>query len=95
MTQQEVSKEELTQRLKRIEGQVRGIQKMIGEGRDCESIITQLAAIRSAVEGVGAVILNNYTKICFRKEFQPDSENINSLARSIAIWGGVRTGEDG
>jgi len=53
----EVSKELLLKRLRRIEGQVRGLQKMIDEGRDCESIMTQLVAVRAAIEGVGTLVL--------------------------------------
>ncbi|MBA7620008.1 hypothetical protein ES703_27350 [subsurface metagenome] len=93
MVQQAVSQEMLVKRLKRIEGQIRGIQKMIQNDRDCESIITQLAATRSAIEGVGALLLNNYMKLCFRKGAQVDSANIDSLARAVAIWGRVRVGE--
>jgi DNA-binding FrmR family transcriptional regulator len=46
MADEEISKEVLLKRLKRVEGQVRGIQKMIENGRDCESVITQLGAVR-------------------------------------------------
>ena len=60
----QVSNDLLLRRLKRIEGQIRGIQKMIAEDRDCVSIVTQLAAVRSGVEGVGALVLNNCMKIC-------------------------------
>lgn len=52
--QTEVSKDMLLKRLKRVEGQLRGIQKMIAEDRDCVSIVMQLAAVRSGVEGLGA-----------------------------------------
>jgi len=62
MAEEKLSDETLVKRLKRIEGQIRGIQKMIEEGRDCESIITQLGAVRSAIEGVGALMLSNYMK---------------------------------
>ena len=55
--EEEISQDILLKRLRRIEGQVRGIQKMIVDGRDCESLVTQLAAIRSAVESVGALVL--------------------------------------
>jgi DNA-binding FrmR family transcriptional regulator len=91
--EREVSQEMLLKRLKRIEGQVRGIEKMIVAGRDCESLITQLAAIRSAVETVGALVLNNYMKLCFRKGAESESANIDSLARVVAIWGRVRVGD--
>ena len=90
-----ISQEVLLKRLKRIEGQVRGIQKMIENARDCESILTQLAAIRSAVDGVGALVLNNYMKLCFSKGSGVESTSINSLARAIAIWGRVRVGDSG
>ena len=91
--EREVSQEMLLKRLKRIEGQIRGIEKMIVSGRDCESLITQLAAARSAVETVGALVLNNYMKLCFRKGTENESANIDSLARVVAIWGRVRVGD--
>jgi DNA-binding FrmR family transcriptional regulator len=88
----EVSKDVLLRRLKRIEGQLRGIHKMIDEDRDCVSIVTQLAAVRSGVEGVGALVLNNCMKLCFLKG--PDSKtNMDSLSNAVAIWGRVRGGE--
>ena len=90
---EEVSQEVLLKRLKRIEGQIRGIQKMIESSRDCESIVTQLTAVRSAIESVGALVLNNYMNLCFRKDAQPESAGISSLARSIAIWGRVHLGD--
>ena len=91
--EEEISQDILLKRLKRIEGQARGIQKMIVDGRDCESLVTQLAAIRSAVESVGALVLNNYMKLCFRKDAESESASIDSLARAIAIWGRVRVGD--
>jgi DNA-binding FrmR family transcriptional regulator len=93
MTQETVSKEMLLKRLRRIEGQIRGIQKMIEEGRDCESLITQLAAIRSAVEGVGSLMLNNYMKLCFSKRSITGVESVDSLARAASIWGRVKVGD--
>jgi DNA-binding FrmR family transcriptional regulator len=88
----EVSKDMLLRRLKRVEGQLRGIQKMVAEDRDCVSIVMQLAAVRSGVEGVGALVLNNCMKLCFYKG--PDATtNIDSLSKAVAIWGRVRGGE--
>ena len=88
----EVSKDILLRRLKRVEGQLRGIQKMITEDRDCVSIVMQLAAVRSGVEGVGALVLNNCMKLCFYKG--PDAtSDIDSLSRAVAIWGRVRSGD--
>jgi DNA-binding FrmR family transcriptional regulator len=85
---QEVSKEVLVNRLKKIEGQVRGLQKMIEQGRDCESIMTQLVAVRGAIEGVGTLVLNNYMHLCFSGAAKSDAAD--SLARALGIWGGAR-----
>ena len=89
----EMTKGMLLKRLRRIEGQVRGLEKMIIDDRDCESLVTQLAAVRSAVESVGALVLNNYMKLCFREGAETESGSIDSLARAIAIWGRVRVGD--
>ena len=89
----EISQDILLKRLRRIEGQVRGLEKMIVNGRDCESLLTQLAAVRSAIESVGALMLNNYMKLCFRRDTGAEPADIDSLARAVAIWGRVRVGE--
>ena len=85
----DVSQDKLLKRLKRIEGQIRGIEKMIAEDRDCVSIVTQLAAVRSGIEGIGAIVLNNCMKLCFY-EGSDAKTDINSLSRAVAIWGRVR-----
>lgn len=77
MANEAISREALLKRLKRIEGQVRGIQKMIENRRDCESVITQLGAVRSAIEGVGGLILKNYVKICLKDKKRPSVTMLN------------------
>ncbi|HLF01937.1 MAG TPA: metal-sensitive transcriptional regulator, partial [Anaerolineales bacterium] len=57
-------KEDLLKRLKRIEGQVRGVQKMIEEGRDCHEIVQQLAAVKSAVQGASLLFMKDYASDC-------------------------------
>jgi CsoR family transcriptional regulator, copper-sensing transcriptional repressor len=57
-------KEDLLRRLKRVEGQVRGMQKMIEEDRYCVDILVQVSAIRSAVHQVGLTILDAHTRGC-------------------------------
>ena len=52
-------KNSVTNRLKRIEGQVRGLQKMVGEDKYCIDIITQSSAIRSALSAVEDLMLEN------------------------------------
>ena len=93
MVEEAVSKDILIKRLKRAEGQIRGIQKMIENDRECESIITQLAAVRSAIECVTGLILENCMKRCLKDEKEPMYVDIESLVRAIAIWGRVHVGD--
>ena len=44
---------EVVHRLRRIEGQVRGLQRMVEEGRDCAEVVTQIAAARAALDRLG------------------------------------------
>jgi DNA-binding FrmR family transcriptional regulator len=93
MVEEPISKETLQQRLKKVEGQIRGIQKMVESGRECEDVITQLAAVRSAIEGIAGLVLKNYMKICFEGETSTECVDVESLARAIAIWGRVHVGD--
>jgi len=89
----EVSRDAIVKRLKRIEGQVRGLQKMVSDERDCESIVTQLAAVRSAIDSVGALVLNNYVKICVPSGSKTDPDVYESMVRVVGVWGRVHLGE--
>jgi DNA-binding FrmR family transcriptional regulator len=51
-------------RLRRIEGQVRGLHKMGEEGRYCADILTQVASVQEALGGVGKLLLKNHLKHC-------------------------------
>jgi CsoR family transcriptional regulator, copper-sensing transcriptional repressor len=57
-------KEKLIQRLRRIEGQVRGIQSMLEDERDCREILQQLAAVHAAVQGASRIFLQEYASAC-------------------------------
>ncbi len=57
-------KEKVMRRLKRIEGQVRGIQKMIDEDRYCVDILVQISAIQSALKNVGYSVTERHMKHC-------------------------------
>lgn len=48
---------DLTKRLRRAEGQVRGVQQMLAEGRDCREIVTQLSAVTKALEQAGFLLV--------------------------------------
>jgi len=51
-------------RLRRIEGQIRGLHKMVEEDRYCPDIVTQIASVQEALRGVGRQLLRNHLKHC-------------------------------
>jgi len=51
-------------RLRRIEGQVRGLQKMVEEERYCADVLTQIASVHEALRGVGRLLLRNHLEHC-------------------------------
>ena len=59
----EVKSRNLT-RLRRIEGQLRGLQKMVDEDRYCADILTQISSVHEALRGVGRELLRNHLKHC-------------------------------
>lgn len=64
-------KTQFIQRLARIEGQLRGVQKMIAEDRDCKDVVQQLVAIRSAVQSASLSFMQEVANECF---LNPDDQ---------------------
>lgn len=58
------AKHSIGSRLRRIEGQVRGLQKMIEEERYCADVLMQLSSVQEALRGVGRAMLQNHLKHC-------------------------------
>ena len=61
---QDCSKDALLKRLNRIEGQVRGISKMVDENRYCIDVITQISAVQAALRRVEEVVLKDHVGHC-------------------------------
>ena len=57
-------KEALSKRLHRIEGQVRGIERMVEDDRYCIDILTQVGAVKTALESLGFQLLNDHVNHC-------------------------------
>lgn len=57
-------KRSISSRLRRIEGQVRGLQKMIEEERYCADVLMQLSSVQEALRGTGRALLHNHLKYC-------------------------------
>lgn len=68
MSEQNVDKKgDVLKRLRRIEGQVKGIQRMIEEDKSCTEILTQIAAVRAAVNKAGALVMEHHSMQCIEK----------------------------
>ena len=78
---QQPDKAGLTRRINRIEGQVRGVAKMIEQDRYCVDILTQISAIQSALDAMGLQLLEHHTRGCVRNALRSDQGDaaINEL----------------
>ncbi len=75
---------ENTARLSRIEGQVKGVKRMIGDGEYCIDIITQIQAARSALQSVSKIILEKHLKHCVADALeQRDEADIDQKLEEI------------
>lgn len=79
------SKEDILKRLRRIEGQVKGIQKMIDENKNCVDILTQVAAVRAAINKVGSIVLEKHSMTCIQNAVSSDDREkaLNELAKTM------------
>ena len=66
-------------RLKRIEGQVRGLARMIEEDRYCPQILTQIAAVHEALRAVGRELMRNHLRHCISHAARTDSEEAQAI----------------
>ena len=85
MTQGSSDAEALLARLRRIEGQLRGIQRMLEEGRECEDVLTQLMAARSGLDQAGLLLMDRHIERCLLAGM-PDNPGLRNLQRSLRIW---------
>jgi DNA-binding FrmR family transcriptional regulator len=63
-------KEQVQGRLRRIEGQVRGLQKMVDEDRYCIDVLTQVSAVKAALDAVALLLLQDHTEHCVVEAIQ-------------------------
>jgi DNA-binding FrmR family transcriptional regulator len=66
-------------RLRRIEGQVRGIQKMVEEDRYCADILTQISSVHEALRAVGRELMRNHLKHCAASAIRTDDANAEAM----------------
>ncbi len=76
----------LLDRLARIEGQVRGLRKMLEDQRCCEDVLTQLLAARSGLESASLLILNRHLEDCVLNNASIDPGAMEQLRETLKLW---------
>lgn len=77
--------DKLFNRLRRIEGQVRGVLEMMDNGRDCKEVVTQLSAIRSAVDKTIAAIVVENLEACIRMDIEQDKPTHETVKQAMDL----------
>lgn len=83
-SQPRVDRQRILHRLRRLEGQVRGLQRMIEEGRPCHEVLTLLAGVRGALEGIGEVVLEEYLAEC-QAEMDRGEVDIKAILKAVRL----------
>jgi DNA-binding FrmR family transcriptional regulator len=75
----ESTQSEVLLRLRRIEGQVRGIQRMVEENRACRDVVVQLAAIKASIASLNTLVAETYAQECLCGGEQLDTAEVGRL----------------
>ena len=77
-------REALLSRLSRIEGQVRGVKRMVDEETYCIDVLTQINAVKAAIDQVGLLLLEDHIKGCVSTAVrQGDQSKVDELVRAV------------
>lgn len=76
----------LLDRLARVEGQVRGLRKMLEEQRGCEDVLTQLLAARSGLESASLLILERHLETCVLEGANVNEAMLQRLRDTLKLW---------
>ena len=68
------TKDDVLLRLRRIEGQVRGLQRMVDEDTWCTDVLTQISSVTKALQGVGIGLLDDHIRHCVRDAVHQDGD---------------------
>ncbi|MGE5586628.1 MAG: metal-sensitive transcriptional regulator [Clostridia bacterium] len=86
LTLSENARSDILSRLKRIEGQARGIRKMIEDGRSCDEVVIQVAALKAAVAQVGIAIAGSHLVDCVARDMGASPASRAALARFVKVF---------
>ena len=73
-------------RLRRIEGQVQGLQRMLESGRECEEVLTQIMAVRSSLDQVGLLLMERHIEQCVLRDLPADLPVTRDLGDVLKSW---------
>jgi len=81
-------KQNILNRLKRIEGQIKGIQRMIDSEACCVDVLIQVAAVKAAVNKVGTLIFENHARDCLSSSLEQKSQDeiVNELMKVLTSF---------
>jgi len=80
----EAERKRILNRLRRLEGQIRGLQSMIESGKDCEAVLTQIMAAKSALNQVGLHIIGHSMKTCLVSDSASTKDEV--IDEAIAVF---------
>jgi len=87
-TVSERSETDIQMRLRRIEGQIRGIIGMLADGKSCEQVVTQMLAARAAMDGVATEVLKCHITEALSEETSPESRA--AVLRAVSLLAKVQ-----
>ena len=79
------SKDDVLLRLRRIEGQVRGLQRLVDEDTWCIDVLTQISSVTKALQGVGVGLLDDHIRHCVREAVQIDSHEGDERIEEVVL----------
>jgi len=78
-------REELLSRLRKIEGQIRGVQRMVSEDVYCVDVLTQISAVISGMEKVGVRLLREHMKVCVADAIRSKSKADDKIDEVVKV----------
>ncbi|MEN1967242.1 metal-sensitive transcriptional regulator [Lentibacillus sp. N15] len=77
--------DQMKNRMKRIEGQVRGLLKMMEDEKDCRDVVTQMSAVRNAIDRTAALIVSKNLEQCIRDEKQAGESSEDIIKEAVNL----------
>lgn len=84
-----MEKTKILHSLRRVEGQLRGIQKMVDEGRPCHEVLAQLVAVHAAIGRIGTDVLLNEVGCRVQQDVAPEKE-LERLEKLLLTYSGLK-----